>query len=71
MRSVLVCGIVIHEKHEATQTKNKLTKIMSQLELNETNFGDNEPEAQEFLHGVKNEHPEAGIDLEPAESFEW
>ena len=45
--------------------------MSSQLELDENNFGDYEPEAQEFLHGVENEHPEAGIDLEPAESFEW
>jgi len=45
--------------------------MASQLELDENNFGDYEPEAQEFLHGIELEHLEAGIDLEPAESFEW
>lgn len=50
MRSTLVCGIVIYEEHEATQTKNKLTNIMSsQLELDENNFGDNQNDYQEFV----------------------
>lgn len=44
---------------------------MGQLELDANNFGDYEPEAQEFMHSIENEHPEAGIDLEPAGEFDW
>lgn len=45
--------------------------MSSQLELDENNFGDYEPEAQEFMHAIEREHPEAGIDLEPDTGYDW